>query len=58
MENLEVIARFKIRPGQLEGFGSQAADMLRLTRGQDRHTLRCDFFINERPLTTPPTSCG
>jgi len=47
MDNLEVIARLKIRPGQLEGFKSQAAGILRATREQDTHTLRCDWFINE-----------
>ena len=47
MDNLEVIARVKIRPGQLEGFKSQAAEILRVTREQDTHTLRCDWFINE-----------
>ena len=47
MDNLEVIARLKIRPGQLEGFKSQAAEILRLTREKDTHTLRCDWFINE-----------
>ena len=47
MDNLEVIARLKIRPGQLEGFKSQAAEILRVTREQDTHTLRCDWFINE-----------
>ena len=47
MDNLEVIARLKIRPGQLEGFKSQAAEILRATREQDTHTLRCDWFINE-----------
>jgi quinol monooxygenase YgiN len=46
MDNLEVIARMKIRPGQLEGFKSQAAEILRATREQDTHTLRCDWFIN------------
>jgi quinol monooxygenase YgiN len=46
MDNLEVIARLKIRPGQLEGFKSQVAEILRLTREQDTHTLRCDWFIN------------
>jgi quinol monooxygenase YgiN len=44
---LEVIARAKVRPGQLEGFKAQAAEIVRLTREQDRHTLRCDWFINE-----------
>jgi quinol monooxygenase YgiN len=47
MNNLEVIARLKIRPGQLEGFKSQAAEILRVTREQDTHTLRCDWFLNE-----------
>ena len=47
MDNLEVIARVKIRPGQLEGFKSQAAEILRATRERDTHTLRCDWFINE-----------
>jgi quinol monooxygenase YgiN len=47
MDNLEVIARLKIRPGQLEGFKSQAAEILRVTREQDTHTLRCDWFLIE-----------
>jgi quinol monooxygenase YgiN len=47
MDNLEVIARVKVRPGQLEGFKSQAAGILRATREQDKHTLRCDWFINQ-----------
>src|SRR5262244_2624754 len=47
MNNLEVIARVQVRPGQLEGFKSQAAEILRVTREQDTHTLRCDWFINE-----------
>jgi quinol monooxygenase YgiN len=47
MEYLEVIARVKIRPGRLEGFKSQAAEILRVTREQDTHTLRCDWFLNE-----------
>ena len=47
MDNLEVIARLKIRPGQLEGFKSQAAEILHATRERDTHTLRCDWFINQ-----------
>jgi quinol monooxygenase YgiN len=47
MDNLEVIARLKVRPGQLEGFKSQVAEILRVTREQDTHTLRCDWFLNE-----------
>src|SRR4249919_3643494 len=44
---LEVIARAKVRPGQLEGVKAQAAEILRLTREKDTHTLRCDWFVNE-----------
>ena len=47
MGYLEVIARLKVRPGQLEGFKSQAAEILRVTREQDTHTLRCDWFLNQ-----------
>jgi len=46
MPNLEVIARMKIRPGQFEGCVRQAAEILRLTREGDTHTLRCDWFVN------------
>jgi quinol monooxygenase YgiN len=45
MDNLEVIARFKVHPGQLEGFTSQVAETLCVTRERDTHTLRCDWFI-------------
>ena len=47
MSNLEVIARLTIRPGQLEGFKAQAAEIMRLTREQDSRTLRYDGFIDE-----------
>jgi quinol monooxygenase YgiN len=47
MGSLEVIARFKVRPGQLEGLKAQAAEILKLTREQDTHTLRCDWFSNQ-----------
>ena len=47
MANLEVVARFKVRAGQLEGFKSQAAEIVRLTKELDTHTLRCDWFISE-----------
>jgi quinol monooxygenase YgiN len=47
MANLEVVAHFMVRPGQLEGVKAQAAEILRLTREQDTHTLRCDWFVNE-----------
>ena len=47
MANLEVVARFKVRPGRLEGFTAQAAEIVRLTKELDTHTLRCDWFISE-----------
>ena len=47
MSYLEVIARARVRPGQLEGFKAQAAEIVRVTREQDRHTLRCDWFISQ-----------
>lgn len=46
MGNLEVIAHVKIRPGHLEGFKTQVAEILRVTREQDTHTLRSDWFVN------------
>jgi quinol monooxygenase YgiN len=47
MAHLELHAHLKIRPGQLEGFKVQAAELMRLTREQDTHTLRYDWYINE-----------
>jgi quinol monooxygenase YgiN len=47
MDNLEVIARLKIRPGRLEGFKTQMAEILRAAREQDTHTLRCDWFLDQ-----------
>ena len=44
---LEVIAHAKVREGQLEGFKAQAAEIIRVTREHDTHTLRCDWFIND-----------
>ena len=47
MAHLEVTAHLKIRPGHLEGFTTQVAEIMRLTREQDTKTLRYDWFINE-----------
>ena len=47
MNHLEVHAHLKIRPGQLEGFKTQAAEIVRITREQDTKTLRYDWFIKE-----------
>jgi quinol monooxygenase YgiN len=47
MSHLELRARMTVRPGQLDGFRSQAAELMRLTRELDTHTLRYDWFISE-----------
>src|SRR5262250_2366054 len=47
MGHLEMHAHLKIRPGQLEGFRAQAAEIIRITREQDTKTLRYDWFIRE-----------
>jgi quinol monooxygenase YgiN len=44
---LQVIARVKVRPGQLEGFKTQAAEILRLAQDKDTQTLRYDWFLNK-----------
>ena len=47
MSHLELHAHLKIRPGRLEGFKAQAAELIRITREQDTKTLRYDWFIKE-----------
>jgi quinol monooxygenase YgiN len=47
MNQLELHAHLKIRPGQLEGFKAQAAELIRITREEDTKTLRYDWFIKE-----------
>jgi quinol monooxygenase YgiN len=47
MSHLELRARMRVRPGQLEGFKAQAAELMRLTRELDTRTLRYDWFISE-----------
>ena len=46
MSMLEVSARVKVRPGQLEGFKRQAAEIVRLARERDTGTLRYDWFLS------------
>jgi len=41
----EVMARLKIRDGELDGFKQRAAEVMRLAREQDTKTLRYDWFI-------------
>ena len=47
MSHLELHANLQIRPGKLEGFKAQSAEIMRITREQDTKTLRYDWFIKE-----------
>ena len=47
MSHFELRAHLKIRPGQLEGFKAQAAELIRITQELDTKTLRYDWFIKE-----------
>jgi quinol monooxygenase YgiN len=42
----EVIARLKVRDGELEGFKRQAAEVMREARENDTKTLRYDWFLS------------
>jgi hypothetical protein len=46
MALLELSAHMTVRPGCLEGFKNQAAELIRITEEQDRHTLRYDWFLS------------
>src|SRR5512137_1300674 len=52
MNTLEVSARMTVRPGKLEGFKQQAAEIIRLAREKDTKTLRYDWYLN-----TDQTEC-
>ena len=43
----EVMARVKIRDGELDGFKQQAAEMMRQAREKDTKTLRYDWFLSD-----------
>ncbi|WP_353509942.1 antibiotic biosynthesis monooxygenase [Intrasporangium sp.] len=47
MSHCELRAQMTIRPGRLQGFTAQAAELMRLTRELDTHTLRYDWFVSE-----------
>src|SRR5689334_23489481 len=47
MAQLEVHAHLRVRPGQLEGFKAQAAELIRLSNEKDTQTIRYDWFISE-----------
>jgi quinol monooxygenase YgiN len=42
----EVMARLKVRDGELDGFKQQAAEVMRLARELDTNTLRYDWFLS------------
>jgi hypothetical protein len=52
MGHLEVSAHLTVRPGCLEGFTRQAAELVRITKEKDTQTLRYDWF-----LSTDGTEC-
>ena len=47
MATFEVSAHMTVRPGQLDGFKKQAAELIRITREKDTHTLRYDWFLSD-----------
>lgn len=47
MGTLELSAHMKVRPGQLEGFKRQAAEIIRRTQEKDTQTLRYDWFLSK-----------
>ena len=46
MGYLELSAHMTVRPGCLEGFKKQAAELVRLTKEKDTRTLRYDWFLS------------
>src|SRR4029079_9989116 len=46
MGHLELSAHMTVRPGCLEGFKKQAAELIRITKERDTRTLRYDWFLS------------
>ena len=46
MGYLELSAHMAVRPGCLDGFKTQAAELIRITKEKDTKTLRYDWFIS------------
>ena len=46
MDYLELSAHMSIRPGRIDGFKKQAAELIRITKEKDTNTLRYDWFIS------------
>jgi quinol monooxygenase YgiN len=47
MSHFEVRARLRVRPGKLDGFKQQAAEMMRLTKERDTGTLAYDWYLSD-----------
>jgi len=43
---LEMSAHMTVRPGRLEGFKKQAAELIQITKEKDTRTLRYDWFLS------------
>jgi quinol monooxygenase YgiN len=46
MSYLELSAHMTVRPGCLDGFKTQAAELIRITKEKDTNTLRYDWFVS------------
>src|SRR4029453_9593905 len=46
MAPLELSAHMTVRPGCLDGFKKQVAELIRITQEKDTHTLRYDWFLS------------
>ena len=46
MSHLDLGAHMTVRPGCLEGFKKQAAELIRITKEKDTRTLRYDWFLS------------
>ena len=46
MALLELSAHMTVRPGCLDGFKKQAAELIRITQEKDTQTLRYDWFLS------------
>ena len=58
MEKLEVIARLKIRPGQLEGFKSQAAEICAPLESRTRTRFVATGSSTRTEHSARSTSCS
>lgn len=47
MDEIYVVARFKIHDGQLDGFKEAAAGCLQVVRDQDSGTMLYDWYFND-----------